>query len=634
MINNKKMIFLSLLLAAVLSRVNADSLYDNAGDLVIESRKQIYNTRVNDDEINTSKLKPEEKATRLLITLSEEQGQEKIFKLFSKLKAADKERHSVFEPYALRELSLLCGSETSKSLSLFNKVDKTNTMYGASVLSALLSQPLIDKEQIIQRQNLIKLFLNDSQLSTKLEKNLMLLKNSQDQLVNFWNPSAELDRELEQRVFYPEELGEFVKGWNKSSTALQFRKRLLYFTAPIVPFSVVGYSLGAAYFFYESNFSKSSFFALAGLLNAYNTYKLYSELKLLKFLWSTIHTKMSAVSKTTKALKKIYKALKNKDQEISESLTKFSKLEDFVKKSDPQLNTLQELLNDSVFEEEIGWFSSEGKVLEAYKLMLEVKDLFLPALEAIGEIDAYLSITKVMSDHKDTHVHYSFVDFVHNSTPYIELKEAWNPLININEVITESVTLGEPVAKNIMLTGPHGGGKSTFMKSLAYNIILAQTFGIACASEAKLTIFHKINSYINIKEDLAEGQSTFMAEKLRVDQIKQTVMNLKPSELSFTVMDEVFKGTMEEEGSRRLYKFSKEIAEVPQNLCVIATHFKKPAEVEAETEGKFTNYHVGLIEQLDGSFARTFKIIKGSNEWWFNDFEKRERYIDWLTSLD
>ena len=75
-ISNKKTIFQILLIILCLSEIRADtkSTYNEAGDLVLESRKKIYNTqKLQKEEVNVSKLKLSEKASRMLIPLDQEQ---------------------------------------------------------------------------------------------------------------------------------------------------------------------------------------------------------------------------------------------------------------------------------------------------------------------------------------------------------------------------------------------------------------------------------------------------------------------------------------------------------------------------------------------------------------------------------
>ena len=96
------------------------------------------------------------------------------------------------------------------------------------------------------------------------------------------------------------------------------------------------------------------------------------------------------------------------------------------------------------------------------------------------------------------------------------------------------------------------------------------------------------------------------------------------------LIDEPYKGTVDVESAKRIYQFGKDIADFSQALVAIATHVKKPITLEADTGGIFGNYQVKIKEITPGVFERLFKIGKGPARWWFEDDEKRSRFIDWV----
>ncbi len=636
-----------------------ESLYITVGNLVLEAEDHVVKPVLTTQGEKKEEKSDKEKVSEMIKPLSSNHKKEIVFNLLARQGQLQK-TVNVIEPYVLHELNVICGSENSKKLNLFSQVNKTQTTFGSAVLARMIAEPQVDKALLTQRQNMVKTLIDNKHTAESLNNAFKLIGEHESNLLHLWGPSAQLDPMLTMRVYFP-------KGWfsrfNTKPGALQTVRTLNLVGAGLATVEfLAGMAFLHVYPFFarrtETTYDAANYtfrersvkafsplgatlfsLGVGGIADALGIFmlkKLHDEVKLTNYITYTLHERMRSIREIIGALTKIYEVV-SPHKGLIAGIKAFKKLEIFIEnpyRLSGDLDKLITLLNDPVFEHKAQWYSNLGKVLAAHTLLHEVKDLFVDILEAAGELEAYLSVAHVIKEHKDKRVEFSFVEFVDNKTPYVELVNVWNPLLDSKLAVTETITFGKPEhAHNIMLTGPHGGGKSTFMKSVAYSMILAQTFGIAPARKARITIFNKLNSYANIKEDLAVGQSTFMAEKKRVDETLAVLTGLKEGQLSFTVMDEVFKGTMEAEGSVRLHRFGKAIAHIPESMCIIATHFERPAHLEEETNGEFTNYHVGLIEQDDHTFHRTFKLVKGKNDWWFGDPQKRERYIEWLTSV-
>jgi hypothetical protein len=85
------------------------------------------------------------------------------------------------------------------------------------------------------------------------------------------------------------------------------------------------------------------------------------------------------------------------------------------------------------------------------------------------------------------------------------------------------------------------------------------------------------------------------------------------------------------EAAKRIYQFGKNIAPYSQALVVMATHTQKPIELAREMPTIFANYQVKINETRLGVFERLFKLEPGPALWWFNDEEKRGRFVDWIS---
>lgn len=350
-----------------------------------------------------------------------------------------------------------------------------------------------------------------------------------------------------------------------------------------------------------------------------------------------IQTKMIGVANVVRGLNRLV-YLAKKYPALADGISDFKNLQDLLNpnpKRSIKLVHLMNLLKTSTLTGQATAFSFMGRALSAYTLMNDVKDLFAPALEVAGEFDALYSMADVHGESAQKPVKWCFVEFVDSDTPYLELTNFWNPIVPVSKVVPENITFGSKVGlSNMLITGPHGCGKSTIMKAQAYCVVLAQVFGLAPAESAKITPFTKIHVYMNVKEDLVHGLSTFMAEQDRLETIKLSLKKLTYKDKAFTIMDEVFKGTMESEGGRRLYDFVKDIAPIANNISLIATHFEEPTKAEDTTNKRFRNYFVELLEPTPGNFVRTFRLISGKHPWWFTDVEKRKRFIEWLRKLE
>lgn len=179
----------------------------------------------------------------------------------------------------------------------------------------------------------------------------------------------------------------------------------------------------------------------------------------------------------------------------------------------------------------------------------------LEAIQVIGELEALMSASAYFKS-QSTLCEACFVD-----GKKMQATQMVHPLLNKpipNDVIAQ---------KNILISGSNASGKSTFLKMIAINAILAQSFGYALAKTYEATCFHIMTS-MSLKDSIEQQESYFMAEvrslKRMMDQAKKEVPLL-------CLIDEILRGTNTGEriaaASAILAKFAQ-----PQILCIAATH--------------------------------------------------------------
>lgn len=307
---------------------------------------------------------------------------------------------------------------------------------------------------------------------------------------------------------------------------------------------------------------------------------------------------------------------------------------------DARLERLIDILNSSSFDSSSSniALNVNGKMSllkNAYNYFLQCKEHFVPLLHAYGAADAYCSVIKLYKEYEHRALPFSWVTFREESQPYYSFENLWNPLVSHEQTVANTLELGGKLdAHHMILTGPHGCGKTTIMKSIAYAYILGQSILLFPGTQGELVLIRRIGTYLNIKDALAKGMSSFMAEKQRMKELYKIAQGLADDEFCLFIIDEPYAKTLQVVGEARVHKFIQELYHLPQLMIILATHFAKPADLEQESQGCVKNYQPKLVETEDGTFIRTFEMMAGAAEWWFVDTDgKRTRFIRWLKKL-
>ncbi|MFA6527509.1 MAG: hypothetical protein WCT20_03750 [Candidatus Babeliales bacterium] len=276
--------------------------------------------------------------------------------------------------------------------------------------------------------------------------------------------------------------------------------------------------------------------------------------------------------------------------------------------------TFMELLKTPTFKQEPSWLAYKGRVTAGFLLMNELYKQFEPMLIKIAELDAYVAIANFMRAHEKTrNGNYCFPKYIEKDTPYLNLSNYWHPFLNPETVATNDIEFGGTVARNIIVTGPNAGGKSTALKSITLAVLMAQTLGIAPATSMTLTPFKIINTYMNVTDNTG-SESLFQAEMHRAAQVINMINNLKGKEFAFVVMDEMFTGTNALEGMSASHGIIKKLVASKNSVLIFATHFKELTGIENEINGLVKNYKVMAEKQPDGHFFYPYKLIPGISD--------------------
>jgi len=158
-----------------------------------------------------------------------------------------------------------------------------------------------------------------------------------------------------------------------------------------------------------------------------------------------------------------------------------------------------------------------------------------------------------------------------------------------------------------IITGSNMSGKSTFLRTVGTNLVLAQAGAPVCASSFRCSPV-KIYSSMRISDDLSNRISTFYAELLR---IKKMVEAVRKGENVVFFLDELFRGT----NSQDRYDGAVGVLNALSNdksIGIISTHDLQLCELSRIDDKKFVNYH--FREQYkDGSITFDYKLYSGES---------------------
>jgi len=146
----------------------------------------------------------------------------------------------------------------------------------------------------------------------------------------------------------------------------------------------------------------------------------------------------------------------------------------------------------------------------------------------IGEIDSAISTASI----KSSKSHFCTPTFIENKK--IQVTGMYHPLIP--NCILNDINLSN---KSMLLTGSNMSGKTTYIRIVGINSILAQTLNICFASEYSAPFF-KLYSLIRVMDDISESKSYYLEEVLM---IKGLVKVSKDNYPCLFILDEMFKGT-------------------------------------------------------------------------------------------
>lgn len=194
---------------------------------------------------------------------------------------------------------------------------------------------------------------------------------------------------------------------------------------------------------------------------------------------------------------------------------------------------------------------------EMLHLINDHRDNLLNIYYTIGKLDSYMSI----ASYRERMESYSIPKFTEKEK-YINISELTHPLVD--NCVTNDILIDN---NGILLTGSNMSGKSTFMRTIGINILLAQSINTVPSKKYEGSFFTLFTS-LSIIDDINSGDSFYLAE---CKSILRMLNNTNSSYSSLYMIDEIFKGTNPIERIAASTEIIKYLTK-NKSVAIVATH--------------------------------------------------------------
>jgi len=231
------------------------------------------------------------------------------------------------------------------------------------------------------------------------------------------------------------------------------------------------------------------------------------------------------------------------------------------------------------------------------KEILNIAMSYMPVLETahqvVAEIDVYTTLAYVSYSSVPPYVKPDITPASGN----LELVACRHPVLEAQNDFTyipNNANLVRGESSFQIITGPNMGGKSTYIRSIGVNVLMAQMGCFVPCQSATVPICDAILARVGASDSQLRGVSTFMAEMLETASILSTA-----SPNSLIIIDELGRGTSTYDGFGLAWAISEYICNHLKSFCLFATHFHELIQLQEELP-MVKNFHMAAEPDTKG----------------------------------
>ncbi|KAH6615580.1 DNA mismatch repair protein msh-2 [Chaetomium sp. MPI-SDFR-AT-0129] len=513
---------------------------------------------------------------------------------------------------ALKALNLMPGArDGAKTMSLFGLLNHCKTPVGSRLLAQWLKQPLMDKDEIEKRQQLVEAFANDTELrQTMQEEHLRSIPDLYRLAKRFQRNKANLEdvvRAYQAVIRLPGFLGTFEGIMDETyrdpldaayTNKLRELSDSLVKLQEMVETTVDLDALDNHEFIIKPEFDDSlriirkrldrirtemdrEYAEAASDLGQERDKKIFLENH-------KVHGWCMRLTRTEAG------CIRNKSRYLECSTQKNGVY--FTTKTLQGHRREFDQLSQNYNRTQSGLVNEVVGVAASYS----------PVLERLAGVLAHLDVIVSLA-HCSVHAPVSYVrPKIHpRGEGQTILMEARHPCLEMQDdvqFITNDVELTRDKSSFLIITGPNMGGKSTYIRQIGVIALMAQIGCFVPCSSAELTIFDSILARVGASDSQLKGVSTFMAEMLETANILKSA-----TAESLIIIDELGRGTSTYDGFGLAWAISEHIVKEIGCFALFATHFHELTAL-ADQAPQVRNLHV--TAHISGTTDASAKTTK------------------------
>jgi hypothetical protein len=208
------------------------------------------------------------------------------------------------------------------------------------------------------------------------------------------------------------------------------------------------------------------------------------------------------------------------------------------------------------------------------------RDLSMPWLSTMGYIDMLSSC----ANFKFNHPTFTKAEITDSPTPFLKARGLAHPLISAKEAVVNDYEIGIDTKAHV-ITGSNMAGKSTFIRAVGLNVVLALNGLPVAAGEFKCSLM-RIASCIRITDSLEDHASYFKAE---LDRLRVILDLLREGDSYVVLLDEILRGTNSDDKHNGTLSFYRKLQQY-NCICLLATHDLSIGTLATSTPAHFANY--------------------------------------------